>query len=37
MPGIPEQTGQTAVFGGAETESTTAQLQNIFDFVRSSA
>jgi len=25
------------VLGGAETESTTAQLQNIFDFVRSSA
>lgn len=37
VPGMPEQTGHTAVFGGAETESTTAQLQNIFDFVCSSA
>src|SRR5512134_2109653 len=37
VPGIPVQTGHTAVFGGAETESTTAQLQNIFDRVRSSA
>ena len=34
---MPAQTGQTAEFGGAETESTTAQPQNIFDFVRSSA
>jgi len=37
VPGIPEQTGQTAVLGGAETESTTAQPQNIFDFVCNSA
>ena len=33
----PEQTGQTAVFGAAETESTTAQPQNIFEFVLNSA
>lgn len=35
-PGIPEQTGQTAIFGSASTESTTAQPQNIFDSVASS-
>jgi hypothetical protein len=36
-PGIPAQVGHTAVFGGAETESTTAHPQNIFERVRSSA
>ena len=37
VPGSPAQTGQTAVLGGALTESTTGQAQNILDLVSSSA
>jgi hypothetical protein len=37
IPGIPRQTGQTAVLGGASTLSTTRQPQNIFDSVIISA
>ena len=37
VPGSPAQIGQTKVFGGACVESTTAQPQNIFDRVSSSA
>src|SRR4030067_693820 len=36
-PGMPAHTGQTEVFGSARVESTTAQLQNIFERVPSSA
>ena len=37
VPGMPAQTGQTAVLGAARVLSTTAQLQNIFECVCSSA
>ena len=36
VPGIPQQTGQTAVFGSAVVLSTTAHEQNIFECVASS-
>jgi hypothetical protein len=37
VPGIPVHISQTEVFGSAIVESTTAQPQNIFDCVSSSA
>ena len=37
IPGIPRQTGQTAVFGCAWVTSTTAQEQNIFEGAKKAA
>src|SRR5512140_3072482 len=37
VPGMPEHTGQTVVFGAAVVLSTTGQPQNILELVRSSA